>query len=87
VGFHQAQTTKFKLKFSVPDLEYEKIMQEQGTVKTQLTTCSSKGGGGRSLWVDSILNYLTFDMARDCRQMKKHWAAQNSSLVQERGDA
>jgi hypothetical protein len=69
VGFHQAQTTKFKLGFSVPYLEYEKIMQEQGTVKTQRTTYSRKGGGVRSLWVDSLLKYLTFDPARDCRQV------------------
>ena len=80
MGFHQAQTTKFKLEFSVPDLEYEKIMQEQGTVKTQLTTYSRKGGGVGSLWVDSILNYLTFDMARDCRQVKKLYPVRSNPI-------
>ena len=69
-----------KLGFSVPDLEYEKIMQELGAMKVQRTTYSRKGGGIRSLWVDSILKYLTFDLARDCRQMEKLYSVRNNPI-------
>jgi len=69
-----------KLGFSDPDLEYEKIMQELGAMKVQRTTYSRKGGGIRSLWVDSILKYLTFDLARDCRQIEKLYPVCNSPI-------
>ena len=73
-------SSKIKLEFSVRDPEYEKIMQEQGTVKVQRTAYSRKGGGVRSLWVDSVLKYLTFDMARDCRQMKKLYPVRSNPI-------
>ena len=80
MGFHQAHTTNFKLEFSVPETEYEKIMQELDAMKVQRTTYSRKGGGVRSLWVDSILKYLTFDLARDCRQMEKLYPVRNNPI-------
>ena len=55
-------------------------MQELGAMKVQRTTYSRKGGGVRSLWVDSILKYLTFDLARDCRQMEKLYPVRNNPI-------
>jgi hypothetical protein len=69
-----------KLGFSVPEPEYEKLMHELGAVKVQRTAYSRKGGGVRSLWVDSVLKYLTFDLARDCRQMKKLYPVRSNPI-------
>jgi hypothetical protein len=69
-----------KLGFSIPEPEYEKLMSELGATKVQRTAYSRKGGGVRSLWVDSVLKYLTFDLAGDCRQMEKLYPIRSNPI-------
>jgi hypothetical protein len=55
-------------------------MHELEAVQVERTAYSRKGGGVRSLWVDSVLHYLAFDLARDCRHMEKLYPIRNNPI-------